>query len=155
MHAKNTTANGNSKMIGFVPFDATELPVDATVTAAKVRLWANTVNNPDSLALSGQYHEHQGCMGSALYREPISENAMTTMAVSSLTKNGWNEITLKNLGNIQSTGKTAMAFGIAKDGWSPTTDAANNELYFDGKNQTNPAQLVITYKPGTTINVVP
>ena len=152
MHSKQTSGSGYQKLVGVVPFDTSTLPETATLNAATLRVWANTVNDPDSLELSGQWNAIAtgACLSSDFaqwYSEPISGNAMSSIFVASLNANDWNVFALKNLNNINTTGNTGMLFGINKANWQPALDAAPNELYFDGRSETHPAQLVITYTP--------
>jgi len=151
MHAKKTSGSGNSKMVGIVAFDTSGIPTSATVTKAKIRVYANTVNNPDALEVTGQWHLDNFCIGSNFYVEPPSGDAMPTTAVNLLKQNQWNEIHLTHVEKISKSGYSGLTFGINKTGWSPVADASPNEVYFDGRQQANPAQLVIIYQPADVI----
>ena len=86
------------------------------------------------------------CIGSNFYVEPPSGDAMPTTAVNLMKKDQWNEIHLTHVEKISKTGNSGLTFGINKPGWSPVADASPNEVYFDGRIQAKPAQLVIIYK---------
>lgn len=131
---------------GYFRFDTSSIPDTATITAATLRVYQEsiTVNNDDSRSITGDWYDFGGTDTSADWAD-TGTAAFAAIGISTLNGVGDKDISLLNPdANVNKSGFTGIRTHIT--GGQPT---GNNDVYLAAnEHASNPAaRLLVTYTP--------
>lgn len=150
VYVTRALAGGNFSIYnGYLKWNTSSLPDNATVTAAKVRLWIFGAPNANGRDLTADWYTWTGVVGD--WTATAQTNAISGTAISTFTSlPAWFEIDLANVNNVSLTGTTYLRFHIS--GGQPTGD---NTVGINGFSAGNPAELVVTYATPSLVRLAP
>lgn len=141
----------------FLPFDTSSLPDDATVTAATLSIWVNSVQDTDSQSLSLVLgtQASTSSLVAADYSQVGTVKQATDLTIASLVTGTYNTFNLNSTGisNINLAGFTKFALRISNDISGSPVPTGNNSAPIAYSEETGTAKdpkLEITYTQPTT-----
>lgn len=135
-------------VVSLVRWDTSSIPDDATVTSATFHFYATTVRNDNSRNFTAEWYDTSNWpIDNSDYSNTAPATPDGSVAISSLTNNAYNDMTLSNASsNVNLTGYTGIRLFI--DGTQPSsTDAVNFSAYDNGSNI---PELLVTYSDTVT-----
>jgi hypothetical protein len=136
-------ASGYELRVGLARFDTSALPNNATITAAKLRLYVTSRQSADNRKLVAEWYPATNWpIDAADYTTTPTTTASAGLAVTTLTTGAQNDLTLQNLGSISLTGLTALRLHL--DGGQPTGENAVWVASYDDGTLPR-AQLIVDY----------
>lgn len=123
-------------------FDTSALPDNAQVTFATLRVWVAAKANINARNLTADWFTWTGT--SSDYTEAAGTNALSGVAISSITANSDNDFTLSNVQNVSTSGFTYLRLHIS--GGQPS---GQNYVAISTYEDTNTEpRLIVTYSVG-------
>lgn len=144
----NAGRNDFSIQNGLFRWDTSSLPDGATVYTASLRMRVSVLANTDSKSVTAGWYTWDG-VSDTDYSQTAETNAISGVAVSSLTVGAYNTFPLSNLQNVSTTGVTYLRLHLS-DGAQPTGDNYVGYKTIDDVNFI-PPQLIVDYSFGTRI----
>lgn len=164
-----TQESGGSYYIirGFLPFDTSDLPADASISSAVLRVYVNSKSSGDNdgddwINVVQTSQASPTSIGTADFDQCGAINNPTEGAtradISSLDipTGDWLEMSLNATGIswISTSGYTLLGLREGHDCVdSPIANSTNNNINIDFNGGTNPPELVITYTSGPTYTI--
>jgi hypothetical protein len=129
-------------------FDTSPIPDNATITAAQLYLYLNSITNPESRTLAIEWYNPNNWSGPQVYQQtPVSGNILSSWTPSV----GWNGVGLDS-SNISKTGYTAIR--ISASSTSPTPTQLNSWT-FGAPGWSNPPYIEVTYTlPPSAVQII-
>ena len=130
-------------------FDTSPIPDNATITAAQLYLYLNSITNPESRTLAIEWYNPNNWSGEQVYQQtPVSGSILSSWTPQSMVWNG----VLLDPSNISKTGYTAIR--ISASSTSPTPTQLNSWT-FGAPGWGNPPYIEVTYTvPPSAVQVI-
>lgn len=148
---KTLTAGPNYEYSnGVIRYDTSNIPDDATITAAKIVMrFAQRVDADGTFNLEGEYYDFGGKPStSADWVETVGSSIFTPVDLGTLATGSFFEFPLNDLSGINKSGITGFRFTLS----SGTPSVGKNLLGVNSYSQNSQATwLEVTYTLGTTV----